>query len=355
MNSTDSISMAPLAPGEYETQKIRSRSISELHYSQIKEIHSLIEESARAPKRGLLAHSFGFFVSVVITILTIIYGIVGVTLMILAYPFLFINKPFTLRFYGYIAGFIWYQLQIMYERFSGLKVTISGLGNIPYGENAFVISNHVCFADWACINALAMRKGMLPFCKYFCKDSIKYLPVFGWGIKIMGMVMLKRDWTKDRAKFQALFSLFTGGQLPVYLISFPEGSRVAPHKLIRSQEYARENKLPVLENILLPRSKGFITTMLGLRGSDVHALYDMTVVYYHEDRGLSRTWPFLSMFTGRLDGYHLHIHLERIPFDRMPVSEDELKAWIFTQFKLKDGLVGAIGKVFRDTLQVKQA
>lgn len=347
--------MAPLAPGELETQKLRSRSISEQHYPQMKEIRALIQESARLSKRGTASRFLGFCVSLAITGLALMYGIVGVTLMIISYPLIFVNEPFVLRWYGYIAGFIWYHLQIMYERFSGLRVTISGLNDIPYGENSYLISNHVCFADWACINALAMRKGMLPFCKYFCKDSIKYIPVFGWGIKIMGMVMLKRDWTKDRAKFQALFSLFNGGKLPVYLVSYPEGSRVAPHKLVRSQEYARENKLPVLENILLPRSKGFIATMLGLRGSDVHVLYDMTVVYYHEDRGLNKTWPFWNMFTGRLDGYHLHIHLERIPFDRMPASEDELKAWIFTQFKLKDGLVGSIGKVFRDTFEVKQA
>jgi lysophosphatidic acid acyltransferase/lysophosphatidylinositol acyltransferase len=196
---------------------------------------------------------------------------------------------------------------------------------------------------------------MLSFCKYFVKESVKYLPIFGWGMKIMGMVMLKRNWAQDRAKFHELFSLFTNGQLPVYLVSYPEGSRVTRAKLQKSQDYAREHKLPLLDNLLLPRSKGFIATMLGLRGSDVNALYDVTAVYYHRSRGLYRTWTFSEMFTGRLYGYHVHIHVDRIPFDMMPKGEDELKAWIFTRFKLKDGLVSTIGDVFRETFEVKQA
>jgi lysophosphatidic acid acyltransferase/lysophosphatidylinositol acyltransferase len=50
-------------------------------------------------------------------------------------------------------------------------------------------------------------------------------------MKIMGMVMLTRNWAEDRRKFASFFSLFKNGQLPVYLISYPEGTRITPSKL----------------------------------------------------------------------------------------------------------------------------
>lgn len=343
--------MSPLTPN---IDSIDPKKCEDLH-KELSEIRRMIQESAAKPQRTFLSRVFYFFTTIVTTFIVLLSGIIGNVFQILTLPLMLINRPLVIRWHSYLAGFIWSILQHLYEKQSGLTLTISGLDAIPMNENAFVISNHVCFADFAVIHSIAIRRRMLSFCKYFVKDSVKYLPIFGWGMKIMGMVMLRRNWAQDRAKFHELFSLFTNGQLPVYMVSFPEGSRVTPAKLQKSQEYAREHKLPTLDNILLPRSKGFVATMLGLRDSDVHMLYDVTCVYYHRRKGLNRPWTFSEMFTSRLDGYHLHIHVDRIPFDRMPKGEDELKAWIFTQFKLKDGLVSSIGDAFRETFEVKQA
>lgn len=351
MSSADSISLAPLTPN---IDSIDPKKCEDWH-KKLPEIRRLIQESAGKPRRTFLSRVFYFFTTIITTFMVLVFGIIGNVFQILTVPLMLINRPLVIRWHSYLAGFIWSILQHLYEKQSGLTLTISGLDAIPMNENAFVLSNHVCFADFAVIHSIAIRRHMLSFCKYFVKDSVKYLPIFGWGMKIMGMVMLRRNWAQDRAKFHELFSLFTNGQLPVYMVSFPEGSRVTPAKLQKSQDHAREHKLPVLDNVLLPRSKGFIATMLGLRDSDVHMLYDVTCVYYHRRKGLNRPWTFSEMFTSRLDGYHLHIHVDRIPFDKMPKGEDELKAWIFTQFKLKDGLVSSIGDVFRETFEVKQA
>lgn len=48
------------------------------------------------------------------------------------------------------------------------RVTISG-DDIPYEENALVISNHLSYSDFYLIHALASRRGMLGRCRYFSK------------------------------------------------------------------------------------------------------------------------------------------------------------------------------------------
>lgn len=345
MSSADSITLNPVTPNEDDgSDRIL-----------VKGIKGQIYAASRKPRKGTAMKLANFFSAILTTILVLVFGILGNIFQLLTAPLMAYDRVMVVRWHSYLAGAIWSILQHLYERQSGLTLTISGLEEIPVGENAYVICNHVCFADWALVHAVAVRKKMLSYCKYFVKDSVKYIPIFGWGMKIMGMVMLKRNWAQDKAKFAELFALFTDGKLPVYLVSFPEGSRVTQTKLAKSQAYALENKLPRLNHLLLPRSKGFIATMLGLRDADVHHLYDITAVYYHKRAGINRTWTLWQMFSGRLDDYHVHIHIDRIPFDRMPKGEEELKAWIFTRFKVKDGLFQDIGQAFEEVYQVKQA
>ena len=102
----------------------------------------------------------------------------------------------------------------------------------------------------------------------------------------------------------------------------------------------------MLEHCLLPRSKGFIATMIGLRDSDVHVLYDITVVYYHKRRGANAIPSFYDIFTGNQDDYAIHVHVERLPFELFPESEDGLKSWIFERFQYKNNLVGGIKSIF---------
>jgi len=47
------------------------------------------------------------------------------------------------------------------------------------------------------------------------------------------MIGLARNWAKDQRKFSAAFDIFRNGQLPVYLVSFLEGTRISPDKVQR--------------------------------------------------------------------------------------------------------------------------
>ena len=50
---------------------------------------------------------------------------------------------------------------------------------------------------------------------------------------LAGFIFLKRAWDKDQKAINSTFDLFTKYSLPVYLISFLEGSRVNAQKIVK--------------------------------------------------------------------------------------------------------------------------
>jgi hypothetical protein len=55
--------------------------------------------------------------------------------------------------------------------------------------------------------------------------------------------------------------------LQFYFVDADKWSFLSEKKCIRSQQYAAEHGLPILENVLLPKTKGFNCCLQELRGS----------------------------------------------------------------------------------------
>lgn len=111
------------------------------------------------------------------------------------------------------------------------------------------------------------------------------------------------------------------------------GTRITDKKVKESQDFAKKKDLPVLKNVLLPRKKGFMATMKGLRNS-VDAVYDMTVVY-----GDGKSYrPALSDLVLRR-GFDIHLHVRRYPIKDIPQNEEELDKWLNKVWQAKDDAV----------------
>ncbi|KAH3761786.1 1-acyl-sn-glycerol-3-phosphate acyltransferase PLS1 [Pelomyxa schiedti] len=151
--------------------------------------------------------------------------------------------------------------------------------SLPTHESAIVISNHISAHDWLVTLALARRSGMLGFVKFFMKESLKFVPGLGLGGILLGFVFLSRDWTKDNSRIEETFSVLKSLKMPFWLMTFLEGTRPTAEKLEASRQYAKQNNLPALNHLLLPRTKGVIASIQSLRDGSCEALYDLTVVY----------------------------------------------------------------------------
>nr|DAD40634.1 TPA_asm: hypothetical protein HUJ06_014957 [Nelumbo nucifera] len=162
----------------------------------------------------------------------------------------------------------------LFEKINKTKVVFSG-ESVPKEERVLLIANHRTEVDWMYLWDLALRKGCLGYIKYVLKSSLMKLPVFGWGFHIMEFISVERKWELDESSMRQMLSTFTDPQDPLWLAVFPEGTDYTillcflyrEEKCIRSQKFAAENGLPILKNVLLPKTRGFCACLEALRGS----------------------------------------------------------------------------------------
>lgn len=106
---------------------------------------------------------------------------------------------------SFVAFTNWKWIQAIFEILNGGVITMSG-DDLPQGESAIVISNHVSWTDFYMIQALAIRSGMLGRCRWFAKIELRKVPLLGWGIWAMGMPMVSRKWVHDQKELDRVFS-----------------------------------------------------------------------------------------------------------------------------------------------------
>lgn len=241
-----------------------------------------------------------------------------------------ILRPFSARLFRLFnwlcADRYWAYLAYMIEHVNRLKVTILG-DDLPAKENALVIANHQQMSDIPSLMFLASRKRRLGDMKWFVKDVIKYVPGPGWGMLFLDCVFLKRNWMDDQRKIEATFHQIKEHKIPIWLISFLEGTRITPGKLKRSQEFASSRGLQQTQFVMLPRTKGFVATIQGL-GDYLDAVYSITIGY---PEGIPTLW---QMVLG--DVKRVIIHVERTPADQLPQNPKELEQWAINAYYRKD-------------------
>ncbi|KAE8698564.1 putative 1-acyl-sn-glycerol-3-phosphate acyltransferase 5 [Hibiscus syriacus] len=218
----------------------------------------------------------------------------------------------------------------LFEKINKTKVIFSG-DDVPARERVLLICNHRTEVDWMYLWDLALRKDCLGYIKYILKSSLMKLPVFGWAFHILEFIPVERKWEVDEANMRQMLSTFKDPRDPLWLVIFPEGTDFTDQKCLRSQKYAFENGLPILKNLLLPKSKGFNACLEDLR-STLDAVYDVTIGYKHHCPS------FLDNAFG-VDPSEVHIHIRRITLDDVPMSEREVTAWLMDTFQLKDQLL----------------
>ncbi|XP_051132842.1 probable 1-acyl-sn-glycerol-3-phosphate acyltransferase 5 [Andrographis paniculata] len=248
------------------------------------------------------------------------------TAVVLRFFSLHLSRKLTAFFFGrWIA--LW---PFLFEKINKTKVIFSGEQVGPQ-ERVLLIANHRTEVDWMYLWDLALRKKSEGCIKYILKNSLMKLPVFGWVFHIMEFIPVARKWEEDELKMRSLLKSFGDFRDPLWLAIFPEGTDFTEEKCLRSKKYASKNGLPLLNNVLLPKTKGFYACLETLRGS-LDAVYDVTIGYKH------RCPSFLDNAFG-IDPSEVHIHIRRISLNNIPTSEDQVSTWLINTFETKDRLL----------------
>lgn len=135
-------------------------------------------------------------------------------------PFAFIFPTSTYHAASTIAEGVWRGVQRICEDSNGADIILAG-DELPAGESAILVANHVEWTDFYLIQALAIRTGMLGRCRWFAKNTLRWVPVLGWGLMVMGMPLVSRKWSEDKQEMERLFSGIKTGRWPICMHCFP--------------------------------------------------------------------------------------------------------------------------------------
>jgi 1-acyl-sn-glycerol-3-phosphate acyltransferase len=245
------------------------------------------------------------------------------------------------RFNSFCGSFWWSSLAWSLEHVCKLQVEIVEVKNgkssslsiskkqIP-NLSMLILSNHQSLLDPLIVLIVAKRLGGLSRLKWFVKESLFYVPFLGWSLWLLDSIFLKRNWNQDENSIASHFKEILTSKDPVWLVSYPEGTRRSKKNILLSQMYAKLTNREPYRNVLIPRYKGFITNISGL-GSRLDSILDFTIVYSSSGHSLMRLiWG---------DVGKVKVYFENIPEATLPQDPGHLKEWLFSRFRMKDELI----------------
>lgn len=166
------------------------------------------------------------------------------------------------------------------------------LCNFP--ERMVMIANHqVCglegslagkantcqiYTDWLYLWWIAYTNGMHGRIYIVLKESLRRIPIIGWGMQLCQFIFLKRKWENDKSNLAAHLQKLNKLTDPMWLLLFPEGTNLAPCTRQRSAEWAAKSGIKDMQNVLLPRYTGLQFCLQQLHES-VDYVYDCTIAY----------------------------------------------------------------------------
>jgi len=152
--------------------------------------------------------------------------------------------------------------------------------------DALVICNHRTRIDWMFLWGLGVAIGRLQGLKIVLKDGLRKAPGFGWACQCFGFpFMSRKSRNLDLATLTESVELHCeqGASNRLALLLFPEGTDLSESNLAKSHEYAKSKGLPCHNQILHPKTAGFLAAWKAITQaapSDRPAsLVDVTISY----------------------------------------------------------------------------
>lgn len=241
------------------------------------------------------------------------------------------------------------------QAFSPTRVIVSGDASVrgqllrktdgtlllDFPERIVLIANHQIYTDWLYLWWTAYCSGMHGRLYIILKESLKKIPIIGWGMQLNQFIFLKRNWEQDRAHMAQALQRLNKLADPMWLLIFPEGTNLAPSTREKSAAWAAKNSTKDMRHCLLPRSTGLRFCLQELRET-VEYLYDCTVAYEGVPRG-QYAQDIFTLKAGYLEGrppksvsmYWRRFKIKDIPID----NEKAFELWLIARWREKDLLI----------------
>lgn len=222
-----------------------------------------------------------------------------------------------------------------------LQQSVDGNLKLKFPERMVLIANHQIYTDWLYLWWIAYCNGVHGRLYIILKESLKRIPVIGWGMQLSQFIFLKRDWEKDKPHMaQALQRLNTSRE-PMWLLLFPEGTNLASCTRKKSSGWAAKSGIKDTKHVLLPRSTGLQFCLEQLESS-VEYLYDCTIAYEGVRRG-EYAQDIFTLKAGYLEGKppkSVSMYWRRFAIKDIPVHNQKVfQLWLTARWREKDLLI----------------
>ncbi|KAF7563582.1 hypothetical protein G7046_g539 [Stylonectria norvegica] len=212
-----------------------------------------------------------------------------------------------------------------------IRPTREGGVQFDFPERMIMIANHQIYTDWLYLwwVGYANTPAMHGHIYIILKESLKLIPVIGWGMLFYGFIFMSRKMATDQPRMAYRLNKLKQHKVdpngksyldPMWLLLFPEGTNLSGNGR---------------------RNTGMFFCLKELKGT-IDYVYDCTVAYegiprgkYGEDFfGLQSTY-----FQGR-PPKSVNFYWRRFPIAEIPLEEQEkFDLWLRDQWYKKDALM----------------
>jgi len=210
-----------------------------------------------------------------------------------------------------------------------------------FPDRLVLMANHQIYTDWLYLWWIAYTAGRHGNVFIVLKESLKKLPVIGWGMQLNRFIFLKRDWEQDKPSLGAHMQRLNALASPMWLMLFPEGTNLAPDTRQKSAAWAGKNRMRDMRHTLLPRATG-LRFMLQELEATVDWLYDCTLAYEGVPRG-AYAQDIFTLRASYLEGRpprSVNMHWRRFKFSAIPLDNAlAFESWLLARWREKDELI----------------
>lgn len=216
-------------------------------------------------------------------------------------------------------------------------------GNLlcDFPSRLILIANHQIYTDWLYLWWIGYTAGMHGRINVVLKESLKRIPVIGWGMQLAQFIFLKWNWQEDKVGLASHMQRLNRKELPMWLMMFPEGTNLASCTREKSRQWAKSKGITDGKHVLLPRSTGLQFMLQSLRGS-VDYVYDCTIAYEGVARGTYAQDIFTistSYFGGR-PPKSVNMYWRRFRVSNIPLDDDKkFEFWLRSRWMEKDKFI----------------
>ena len=197
------------------------------------------------------------------------------------------------------------------------------------------------YTDWLYLWWIGYSAGMHGRIYIVLKESLKRIPVLGWGMQFCQFIFLKRNWEKDKPRMAAHLQKFNKPKLPMWLLMFPEGTNLADSTRERSKQWAAKNGIDDMKHQLLPRSTGLQFCLQQLRET-TEWVYDCTIAYEGVPRGefAQDIYTVKASYFGGRPPKSVNMYWRRFPISSIPLDDNRaFEHWLRARWTEKDNLI----------------